>query len=574
MPDRKMFTNSVVPLPDHVGLTPTGLMINAAEPARPDQKVEVMFSLETPPDVRAELESKIAAGETVPASDLVSRYGGDPAHAKALADWLTNAGFTIKQTAPDRSAVWAVAPASVVEAVLQVKMVPVTRDGITYLSAANAPSLPSDVGGPVHAILGLQPFRRAQKHFRTRFSRAAANRLGLTRAGKPSPNATNQPPYLIAEILKAYGGAGLPVSGKGQSIAILIDTFPRDDDLAAFWKANGLSIKPSQVKKINVGNTALPPPEGEETLDACWSGGIAPGAEVRVYASGSLQFSALDKALDRIIADLPSHPGLRQLSISLGLGERYMGGADGEVAAQHIRFLKLAAAGVNVFVSSGDAGSNPDETGHSPTGPLQAEYECSDPAVIAVGGTRLDLAADGSVASETGWAGGGGGRSILFNRPAWQIGAGVPGGSDRLVPDVCAAADPNTGAFLIMNGRAMGIGGTSWSAPVWAGICALINEARQKAGMPFLAYLNPALYPLAGSAAFRDISEGSNGAYTAGPGYDLVTGLGAPNIAALIAALAGGDGKAKPAKKRGATTPRKARTAAGRPSKARGSKRR
>ena len=350
-------------------------MVNAIDPATTNQTVEVMFSLGTPAAIRAELESKVAAGETVPASDLTGRYGADPANAKALADWLTSSGFTIKETAPDKTAIWAQAPASVVESVLQVKMVPVTRDGITYLSAANPPSLPSDVGAPVHAILGLQPFRRAQKHFRARFSRSAANRLALSASGKPSPNVANAPPYLVSEILKAYGGDGLSVTGKGQSIAILIDTFPSEEDLTAFWKANSLSIKSSQVTKINVGKTALPPPEGEETLDVCWSGGIAPGAEVRVYASGSLQFSALDKALDRIIADLPANPGLRQLSISLGLGEQYMGGPDGEVAAQHLRFLKLAAAGVNIFVSTGDAGSNPDDTGHSPSGPLQAEYE-------------------------------------------------------------------------------------------------------------------------------------------------------------------------------------------------------
>jgi kumamolisin len=79
---------------------------------------------------------------------------------------------------------------------------------------------------------------------------------------------------------------------------------------------------------------------------------------------------------------------MRQLSISLGLGETFMGSPDGEVAIQHQKFLKLAAAGVNVFVSSGDAGSNPDETGHGSAGPLQAEYESSDTFVVGVGGTR------------------------------------------------------------------------------------------------------------------------------------------------------------------------------------------
>jgi kumamolisin len=291
----------------------------------------------------------------------------------------------------------------------------------------------------------------------------------------------------------------------------------------------------NQVVKINVKGGTLPPTEGEETLDVSWASGIAPGATVRVYASGSLQFVDLDRALDRIIADLASETGMRQLSISLGLGETYM--APAEVATQHQRFLRLAAAGVNVFVSSGDAGSNPDNTGHSPTGPLQAEYESSDTCVVGVGGTTLVLKPSGQVQSERGWASGGGGRSVLFPRPLWQKGAGITTGNDRLVPDVSLTADPNDGAFLVLNEKPTQIGGTSWSAPIWAGFCALINEARQKAGKPPLPFLNPLIYPLMGGPCFRDIVAGSNGAYHAGPGFDMVTGIGVPSVKDLIAHL-------------------------------------
>src|SRR3984893_14767615 len=93
------------------------------------------------------------------------------------------------------------------------------------------------------------------------------------------------------------------------------------------------------------------------------------------------------------------------------------------------------------------------------------------------------------------WASGGGGRSILFPRPPWQSGPGMPAGNDRLVPDVSLAADPNDGAFLVFNGKPIQIGGTSWSAPTWAGLCALLNEARQNAGKSALPFLNPMIYP-------------------------------------------------------------------------------
>ena len=282
---------------------------------------------------------------------------------------------------------------------------------------------------------------------------------------------------------------------------------------------------------------AFYPPEGEETLDVEWTSGIAPGAKIRIYASGSLQFVDLDRALDRIISDVASHPGMRQLSISLGLGEKYMGGPGGEVATEDVKFLTLSALGVNVFVSSGDAGSNPDDTGHSSNGPLQVEFEASSPFVTAVGGTSLKLNAAGQVQDEKGWPGSGGGKSIFFKRPQWQKGHGVPAGKVRLVPDVSAVADPATGAFLVLNKKVVQIGGTSWSAPLWAGFCALINEARIKKHKPALPFINPLIYPLGNTSAFRDIVTGNNGAFTAKNGYDMVSGIGVPDVKELIARL-------------------------------------
>ena len=106
------------------------------------------------------------------------------------------------------------------------------------------------------------------------------------------------------------------------------------------------------------------------------------------------------------------------------------------------------------------------------------------------------------------------------------------------MPDVSLVADPDTGAYLVIGGQVVQIGGTSWSAPMWAAFCAIINELRTKAGKDALGYLNPLLYPLAGKTALRDIVGGSNGLYTAKAGFDLVTGLGVPNVKALAAALA------------------------------------
>jgi kumamolisin len=540
MSDRKVFQDSVTPLPEQSGLTHNGLIVNAAEPEHRDEKMTVLFSLEIPPEAQAQLEERVAKGEVVPLEELQKNYAPNTADRDALVSWLKAQGFEIMQVSADGTSVYARASVDQIAKSLAVNLVRVTKDGITYTAAQNAPSLPADVGKSVHAIIGLQPFRQLHKQSR-KYIPLNDNGVSLDAKAATSaaltPNIQSAPPYLVSEVLKAYNADGLSVTGKGQTIAILIDTFPTDVDLKAFWKRNNIASTLKQIQKVNVQGGLLPAPEGEETLDVEWASGIAPRAKVRVYATGSLRFVDLDMALDRIIADLPRHPGMRQMSISLGLGETFMGGPNGEVRTQHMKFLRLAAAGVNIFVSSGDAGSNPDETGHGSTGPTQAEYESSDPSVIGVGGTTLTLGLSGTVASETAWPSAGGGKSIFFSRPAWQTGVGVPPGTERLVPDVSLTADPNKGAFLVFHGKVIQIGGTSWSAPVWAGFCALINEARVKAKKPALPFLNPLIYPLMGTSCFRDIQTGSNGAFTAGPGYDMVTGIGVPNVKELIRTL-------------------------------------
>ncbi len=277
--------------------------------------------------------------------------------------------------------------------------------------------------------------------------------------------------------------------------------------------------------------------EGEETLDAQWASGIAPDAKVRIYTSGSLSFVDLDLALDQIIADLASEPGMRQLSISLGLGETFMGSADGEVATQNPKFLTLSAAGVNVFVSTGDAGSNPDDTGHSSGGRLQAEFQSTSPYVVAVGGTSLTLNAAGAVAAEGGWSGSGGGKSVFFSRPSWQIGTGVPTGTERLVPDVSLVADPDTGALHHLPGQYAADRRNELERSGLGSFLRLMNEARTKAGKQPLPFLNPLIYAVMSSGSFRDITTGSDGAFNAGIGYDLVTGIGVPDLKALTEEL-------------------------------------
>jgi hypothetical protein len=140
--------------------------------------------------------------------------------------------------------------------------------------------------------------------------------------------------------------------------------------------------------------------------------------------------------------------------------------------------------------------------------------------VVGVGGTTLQLNSDGTVSSETGWSGSGGGISSYEPKPTYQTNYGITG-NRRRVPDISYNANPSTGVPVYYNGNWYRYGGTSAGAPQWAAIHALGRSSSnaniyQKASSP------------ANSSYLRDVVSGSNGAYTAVSGYDCVTGLGSP----------------------------------------------
>jgi kumamolisin len=124
-----------------------------------------------------------------------------------------------------------------------------------------------------------------------------------------------------------------------------------------------------------------------------------------------------------------------------------------------------------------------------------------------------------------------------FALPTFQKNAGVPkapnGFVGRGVPDVAGDADPATGYNVTVDGQQAVIGGTSAVAPLWAGLLARINESLGTN----VGYVNPTLYAAKAEATFHDITSGTNGGYSAGPGWDACTGLGSPDGSALLPAL-------------------------------------
>jgi len=496
-----------------------------SELTQPETEARLDFSVALRMRNFPELQERIGKGEIISLDEMAAKYYPTATDYQKVANWLISQGFSVYSSDKYNLSVFASGSVAQLATGLGAKFVRVKLAGVESTSASTAPSLPAAVAGEVLGINGLQPHLRPKPHSRT------------TPAG-PTKLINNSPPYTVPEVLKAYQGS--IGDGTGQTIAIVIDTFPANSDLTAFWDANSIAQSLNNIQKVQVVAGALPTPSGEESLDVEWSSGIASGAQVRVYATTDLTFNHLDQAYQGIINDLPTHPSLHQVSLSYGLGETYM--PAGQMQTDDQYFATLAAAGVTVFVSSGDGGSTPGQSGSGDTsGPVQVESPANDPNVTAVGGTSLFLnESTGAVNSESAWSLGGGGSSQYFRRPVWQIGTGVPAGAYRLVPDVALVADPNTGGYLILGGQLYVVGGTSWSAPSWAGICARLNQVRAGAAVQPTGLLGPKIYPLLGSSNFRDITVGSNGPngfYNAGPGFDLCTGIGVPIINDLLETL-------------------------------------
>lgn len=196
------------------------------------------------------------------------------------------------------------------------------------------------------------------------------------------------------------------------------------------------------------------------------------------------------------------------------------------------------ALGVTVCVASGDNGST-DGVGD---GKQHADFPASSPYVLGCGGTRLNSANGTTIDSEVVWndneGATGGGVSDLFSLPPWQASAGVPPSPNpgnfagRGVPDVAGDADPETGYVIRVDGQDLVIGGTSAVAPLWAGFVALMN---QYLGTNGVGFLNPILYSdISAQQTFGDITQGNNGAFTAGTGWDPCTGWGSPRGARLL----------------------------------------
>jgi len=344
-----------------------------------------------------------------------------------------------------------------------------------------------------------------------------------------------QPPgFSPQQISQAYGfnqiyfnNGTIKGDGTGQTIAI-VDAYNQPNiasDLHTFDVTYGLADPPSfRVVNQNGGANLPAADQGwglEISLDVEWAHAMAPGANILLVESNTNSYSDLFTAVNYA----RYQPGVSVVSMSWGGGEwssESFFDPDLTTPAGH--------AGVTFVASSGDSGSSG-----------APEFPSASPNVLAVGGTQLTTDAAGHYLSEVGWNGSGGGVSTAEGQPSYQQST-VNTRGFRAVPDVSYNGSSNS-PFAVYDTSSYGgwlqVYGTSAGAPQWASLLAIANQGRALAGKVTLdgpSQTLPALYQLPQSD-FHDVASGSNGAYWAAPGYDLVTGRGSPLANLVVAGL-------------------------------------
>jgi pseudomonalisin len=347
----------------------------------------------------------------------------------------------------------------------------------------------------------------------------------------PLPSSLDYPASYTPQDFWSMYDAPSGETGSGQQLAIITegDVSQPKADLATFEKDYGLPTV--TWNQINVGSPSTDTSGDDEwDLDSQYSTGFAPGVtQLDDYNGPSLSDSDILATITKWVTDDIA----RQGSFSAGECD-LLAYAAGFSPGLDTELQQADAQGQTMFFSSGDTGSFcPAIVGVNgvPAGIPDTNYPASSPYGIGVGGTSV-LSPSGP--SEIAWYAGGGGLSPLEPAATFQSGTpayGVGALPARGVPDVSLDADPESGYDVVVGGTVQTIGGTSASAPSWQGIWARVQGDHSGA----LGFAGPVLYSSAESAAFHDIILGANGLYPAGPGYDLVTGLGTPDIAKLVA---------------------------------------
>jgi uncharacterized protein (TIGR03437 family) len=488
-------------------------------------------------------------------------FGLSPADLQQVGNWIQAQGFTITDTARSRTWIAFSGTAGQVRAAFGTPIHSYLVDGQLHYANSADPSLPAALASVVGSILGLHDFR-LKPHLHQALP---AYDSGGTHYIAPGDL------YTIYDINPLYSAG---VDGTGQKLAIVGQTAINPADITNFRTKFGLPAI-NLTQRLCCGQSpGITSDLPEADLDIEWAGTVARNAQIVYVYSGNVMYSIIN-AVDNAVAPV--------VSMSYGLCEP-MDLVD--LPSYQALARQANAQGMTWVAASGDTGAADCEityTDPAQTG-LAVDEPASIPEVTAVGGTMFNegsgaywSATNGTYGgsalryipemtwNETqaayGLAAGGGGGSVFFPQPAWQSGPGVPNDGLRHVPDVAFnAAGAHDSDYLYSGGTwLVGYGGTSFAAPVMAGVVTLLNQyltVHNVLSQPGLGNINPTLYRLAQNspAAFHDVTAGNNivpcvvgtpncttgtMGFSAGAGYDQTTGLGSLDVNQFVTNWAG-----------------------------------
>jgi hypothetical protein len=527
-----------------------------------------------------------------------SEFGLSGNDLAKIESWLEVQGFTIDRVSNSHTSIGFSGTVAQIESAFRTEIHNYQVDGKRHFANATRISVPSALAGVVLSVRNLDDFRpRPYVRFKTPNLVAKSD---FTSSLSGDHYLTPKDVATIYDINAAYDAG---YTGTGQSIAAVGQSEIEISDIENFQSAAGLTVKdPTLVLVPDSGTAAVSTgDEAESDLDLEYSGGIAKGATIYlVYVGDNSNYSvwdAIEYAVDTDIAPI--------VSVSYGACETELSSSD--YATLDAIMEQGASQGQSIIAAAGDDGSTAcyGDSGLTTAQQeaLAVSYPASSAYVTGMGGTEFpsaDVEASNSTywesasgsdlissalsympeqvwnddSSADGLSSGGGGTSTLTARPSWQSGVtGIASGSYRLVPDISLDSSPNNAGYLYCSSDSTATditgscsngfrdssdeyltvaGGTSFAAPIFAGMLAIIGQKENSTGQ---GLINSTLYTLAAdsttyASAFHDITSGTNectagssycssageSEYTAAAGYDEASGLGSVDLYNLLTA--------------------------------------
>ncbi|MBV8278079.1 MAG: S8 family serine peptidase, partial [Verrucomicrobia bacterium] len=479
--------------------------------------------------------------------EYAKRYGANAGDYAALKEWSIANGLIIVHESAARTFLTVRGTVAQFQTFFKTELNNYrSPDGKEFYSASVRPTIPDAIATKITGVIGLTnsvQYAPLAKVCQTFGEYPSASGIRTETAGGTGPGGA----YAASDLRSVYK---IPKFGHvaPQTVAVFEQGGFHQSDVQKYLERMQLPNRPVEFVGVDGYNGSVNDPnvELEAVLDIDMVIGINPAVkEVLVYEDGTDPFGvALIDALDQVASD--NRAGT--LSISYGLDEVQQG--DSQLAAENTALTQLAAQGITVLVSAGDGGAyGRTGTSYNPA-KLEAPDPGSQPLVTCVGGTSLSTGPREVRLGEAVWnrlglsyGATGGGVSSYWPIPSWQTPSYVVtnGGSStyRNVPDVAAIADPFTGVAVYSkrNGGWLQAGGTSVSAPLWAGYISILNAGLEYLTGQKLGFFNPTFYNINSgdpSGYLYPVLDGSNGdptlfgtpGFNAGLGYNNCTGAG------------------------------------------------